>query len=63
MSQPPFRGRHRRRSQYHHLHTTWQTGAGVPSARTGRYTPDVSFSASSHDGYFAAWPQPAVVVS
>jgi subtilase family serine protease len=32
---------------------TWQTGAGVPSARTGRYTPDVSFSASSHDGYFA----------
>ncbi len=32
---------------------TWQTGTGVPSARTGRYTPDVSFSASAHDGYFA----------
>lgn len=32
---------------------SWQTGAGVPSARTGRYTPDVSFSASEHDGYFA----------
>ena len=31
----------------------WQTGTGVPSARTGRYTPDVSFSAASHDGYFA----------
>jgi hypothetical protein len=32
---------------------TWQTGTGVPSARTGRYTPDVAFSASGHDGYFA----------
>ena len=32
---------------------SWQTGAGVPSARAGRYTPDVSFSASGHDGYFA----------
>ncbi len=32
---------------------TWQTGTGVPSARTGRYTPDVSFSAAEHDGYFA----------
>ncbi|MGC1461371.1 MAG: S53 family peptidase [Terracidiphilus sp.] len=31
----------------------WQTGAGVPSPGTGRYTPDVSFSASDHDGYFA----------
>ncbi len=31
----------------------WQTGAGVPSPGTGRYTPDVSFSASAHDGYFA----------
>ncbi len=31
---------------------SWQTGAGVPSERTGRYTPDVSFSASEHDGYF-----------
>jgi pseudomonalisin len=29
----------------------WQTGRGVPG-RQGRYTPDVSFSASSHDGYF-----------
>ena len=32
---------------------SWQTGAGVPSPGTGRYTPDVSFSASAHDGYFA----------
>jgi subtilase family serine protease len=32
---------------------SWQTGTGVPSARTGRYTPDVAFSASGHDGYFA----------
>jgi pseudomonalisin len=32
---------------------SWQTGTGVPSARAGRYTPDVSFSASAHDGYFA----------
>jgi subtilase family serine protease len=32
---------------------TWQTGTGVPSARTGRYTPDVAFSASGHDGYLA----------
>jgi subtilase family serine protease len=31
---------------------SWQTGTGVPSARTGRYTPDVSFSASCHDSYF-----------
>jgi hypothetical protein len=30
----------------------WQTGAGVPGSQ-GRYTPDVSFSASAHDGYFA----------
>jgi pseudomonalisin len=28
----------------------WQTGPGVPGTQ-GRYTPDVSFSASSHDGY------------
>ncbi len=34
---------------------TWQTGTGVPSARSGRYTPDVSFSASDHDGYFACF--------
>ncbi len=33
----------------------WQTGTGVPSARTGRYTPDVAFSASSHDGYFGCF--------
>lgn len=32
---------------------SWQTGTGVPSARAGRYTPDVAFSAASHDGYFA----------
>jgi len=31
---------------------SWQTGTGVPTARTGRYTPDVSFSASGHDAYF-----------
>ena len=31
---------------------SWQTGTGVPSARAGRYTPDVSFSASCHDSYF-----------
>ena len=30
----------------------WQVGPGVPSARAGRYTPDVAFSASGHDGYF-----------
>ncbi len=34
---------------------TWQTGTGVPSARAGRYTPDVSFSAAGHDGYFACF--------
>ncbi len=28
----------------------WQTGPGVPGTQ-GRYTPDVSFSASVHDGY------------
>ncbi len=31
---------------------SWQTGTGVPAARSGRYTPDVSFSASQHDPYF-----------
>ncbi len=31
---------------------SWQTGTGVPAARAGRYTPDISFSASCHDGYF-----------
>ena len=34
---------------------SWQTATGVPSARTGRYTPDVSFSGSAHDGYFACF--------
>jgi subtilase family serine protease len=34
---------------------SWQTGTGVPSARTGRYTPDVAFSASQHDGYFGCF--------
>ena len=29
----------------------WQIGPGVPGGQ-GRYTPDVSFSASAHDGYF-----------
>ena len=29
----------------------WQRGTGVPSARQGRYTPDLSFSAAGHDGY------------
>ncbi len=37
------------------LTPSWQTGTGVPSARSGRYTPDVSFSASGHDGYFACF--------
>jgi subtilase family serine protease len=31
---------------------SWQVGLGVPSARTGRYTPDIAFSASCHDAYF-----------
>jgi len=31
---------------------SWQTGTGVPTPHTGRYTPDVSFSAAGHDGYF-----------
>ena len=30
---------------------SWQTGTGVPSARSGRYTPDIAFSSSLHDGY------------
>ena len=34
---------------------SWQTGTGVPSARAGRYTPDIAFSASGHDGYFACF--------
>lgn len=31
---------------------SWQTGKGVPAPRAGRYTPDIAFSASGHDGYF-----------
>ncbi len=31
---------------------SWQTGTGVPSARAGRYTPDIAFSSSDHDSYF-----------
>jgi pseudomonalisin len=31
---------------------SWQTGIGVPSARQGRYTPDVSLNASTSEGYF-----------
>jgi subtilase family serine protease len=34
---------------------TWQTGVGVPAARSGRYTPDIAFSSSAHDGYFACF--------
>jgi subtilase family serine protease len=30
----------------------WQVGPGVPAARSGRHVPDVSLSASSHNGYF-----------
>lgn len=30
----------------------WQTGTGVPGTQ-GRYTPDIAFSSSLHDGYFA----------
>jgi subtilase family serine protease len=33
----------------------WQAGTGVPAARSGRYTPDMAFSASAHDGYFACF--------
>lgn len=32
----------------------WQTGTGVPGTQ-GRYTPDVAFSASGHDGYFGCF--------
>jgi len=34
---------------------SWQTGTGVPSGRAGRYTPDLAFSASGHDEYFACF--------
>ncbi len=30
---------------------SWQTGTGVPAARAGRYSPDIAFSSSCHDGY------------
>jgi subtilase family serine protease len=30
---------------------TWQTGTGVPGTQ-GRYTPDIAFTSSAHDGYF-----------
>jgi hypothetical protein len=33
---------------------SWQTGTGVPGS-AGRYTPDIAFSASAHDGYFACF--------
>jgi hypothetical protein len=34
---------------------SWQTGTGVPAARAGRYTPDVSFTAAGHDGYLGCF--------
>jgi pseudomonalisin len=34
---------------------SWQTGTGVPAARSGRYTPDLAFSSSGHDGYFGCF--------
>jgi subtilase family serine protease len=34
---------------------TWQAGAGVPASRSGRYTPDISFSGSCHDAYFVCF--------
>ena len=35
---------------------TWQIGVpGVPTANAGRYTPDLAFSSSIHDGYFACF--------
>ncbi len=37
------------------LTPSWQTGTGVPTARSGRYTPDVAFSSADHDGYFACF--------
>lgn len=37
------------------LTPSWQTGTGVPAARTGRYTPDVAFTSADHDGYFACF--------
>jgi subtilase family serine protease len=34
---------------------SWQTGTGVPAARTGRYTPDLAFSASLNNGYLGCF--------
>jgi hypothetical protein len=34
---------------------SWQTGTGVPTTRSGRFTPDISFSSACHDGYFACF--------
>jgi Pro-kumamolisin, activation domain len=34
---------------------SWQAGNGVPSARAGRYTPDIAFSAADHDGYLGCF--------
>jgi hypothetical protein len=34
---------------------SWQNGTGVPTTRSGRYTPDIAFSASAHDGYFGCF--------
>ena len=35
---------------------TWQKGVtGVPSGYSGRYTPDISFSSSLHDGYLGCF--------
>jgi hypothetical protein len=34
---------------------SWQTGTGVPSPGTGRYTPDVSFHASYWESYVGCW--------
>jgi pseudomonalisin len=34
---------------------SWQTGTGVPSAKTGRYTPDIAFTSAGHDGYFGCF--------
>jgi hypothetical protein len=33
---------------------SWQTAPGVPG-NAGRYTPDISFSAANHDGYFGCF--------
>ncbi len=47
-------------SQYVVPTPSWQSGKGVPSARAGRYTPDIAFSASGHDGYFGCMAALAV---